>query len=378
MKIAFINHVFILGDGISTVIWNLAKRLAVQHDVTVYTFNSGYTNNGIQIQELTIPLKNNKLINPALVPFFQNKWHQIRKQLKQFDIINTHLYPANVIPFFPSRIKGPAHIYTEWSTAKHTTAYEAIYDYFVNNINKRIAERVDAVLSPSKASEYYVKNMYGVTPHYMYLDGIDFALFDKDSLSKGTSSNPMPSFNGRPNILYVGQVHPHKNIETLIGSLKIVKQTIPNASLTIVGRLDRSRSYYHNLLKQVAGEGLQDSVNFTGVVSWNELPRYYATCDIFATCSLWEGFLRAEAFAMAKPMVAFDISANSETVDHGENGILVKEKTAVAFAQSLSRLLMDSDLRLEMGNKGYKWAKANLDFNNIANNLEAFFKEYTK
>ena len=44
------------------------------------------------------------------------------------------------------------------------------------------------------------------------------------------------------------------------------------------------------------------------------LPSYFAASQLYATCSLWEGFLRAEAFAFGKPILAFDAGANSETV----------------------------------------------------------------
>ena len=328
MKIAFINHVLILGDGISTVIWNLAKCLAKEHDVTIFTFFSNYNDgSGVQVRELGIPFRKKKLVNPTLLPLFQGKWQEIRKRLRQYDVVNTHLYPANFIPLFPTRVKGPLHIYTEWSTARHTTPYEALYNWFANRVNKYVARHVDRVLAPSLASERYVKDRYGVVPHQVFLDGVDFSLFNKETVSRATKHNPLPSLSGRPNILFVGQAHPHKGIEMLIRSLKVVRREIPDAGLTIVGRVERSTSYYHYLQKLVKEEGLQDSVIFTGTVSWEELPRYYAACDVYATCSLWEGFLRAEAYAMEKPMVAFDVAANSETIKHAETGLLVKEQS---------------------------------------------------
>ena len=74
-------------------------------------------------------------------------------------------------------------------------------------------------------------------------------------------------------------------------------------------------------------------------------------------------------------MVAFDITSNSETIKHGETGLLVKELTPEAFASALITLLKDDKLRTEMGKKGYQWAKQTLDFDVIAENFEKFIQE---
>jgi glycosyltransferase involved in cell wall biosynthesis len=132
--------------------------------------------------------------------------------------------------------------------------------------------------------------------------------------------------------------------------------------------------YYKSLIRLIETENLQNSVIFTGVVSWEDLPKYYAVCDVFATCSQWEGFLRAEAYAMEKPMVAFNVTANAETIQDGKTGLLVKEMSPEAFASALIELLSDKKKAKEMGKKGYRWAKDNLDFDVIAKNFARFIE----
>lgn len=378
MKIAFINHVLILGDGISTVIWNLARCLAKDHEVTIFTFNSGYENeHSIQIQEVSIPFKRNKFVNPTLTPLFQNKWRQIRKQLKQYDVINTHLYPANLIPLFPTKIRGPFYIFTEWSVIRNPkfSVYDKIYATFVEKVDSYVVKHSDKVIAPSIYAERYIKEKLGIKSSLMYLDGIDFSLFDKESISVTDIYDKYPTLKKSPVILFVGQLHPHKNVETLIRSFKIVRGRIPDAKLVIVGRIGRSLDYYQHLVKLSHQEALTESVIFTATVSWEDLPKYYAICDVFATCSLGEGFLRAEAFAMEKPMVAFDATSNSETIKHGETGLLVQEQTPEAFASALITLLGNDKLRAEMGKNGYQWAKENLDFDVIAQNFAKFIED---
>ena len=78
---------------------------------------------------------------------------------------------------------------------------------------------------------------------------------------------------------------------------------------------------------------------------------------------------------MKKPMVAFDVGANKETIKDGINGFLVKEKTPKAFADAIIRMLEDDNLRKKMGERGYRWAKKNLDFDVIAKEFSRYIME---
>ena len=89
-----------------------------------------------------------------------------------------------------------------------------------------------------------------------------------------------------------------------------------------------------------------DSVIFTGFAPAEELPLYYAMCDIFATCSLWETFNRplAEAQACGKPVIAFNIGPHPEVID--ENGMLVETGNVEKFAEAcVTKLRLRQDVR---------------------------------
>ena len=253
--------------------------------------------------------------------------------------------------------------------------YDKIYAEFVEKVDGYVVKHVDRVIAPSIHVEQWLKEKFGAESSLMYLDGIDFTILDKNFVSTKEIYGKYPALEGSPTILTVGVLSPHKNLETLIKSVKIVRETIPNVKLIIVGRTTRYPKYYQHLVKVTQQEGIAGSVIFTGAVSWEDLPKYYAICDVFATCSLWEGFLRAEAFAMEKPMVAFDATSNSETVKHGETGLLVQGQTPEAFAAALIALLGNQELRMELGKNGYRWAKENLDFDVVAENFAKFIDD---
>ncbi|WP_269851769.1 glycosyltransferase [Methanosarcina horonobensis] len=86
---------------------------------------------------------------------------------------------------------------------------------------------------------------------------------------------------------------------------------MPNAQLIIVGK--HYENDYSNKLKTKKRIALSF---FVENVSDEDLPFYYAACDVYATCSLLEGFNMplVEAQACGKPVVAFNIGPHKEVV----------------------------------------------------------------
>ena len=97
-------------------------------------------------------------------------------------------------------------------------------------------------------------------------------------------------------------------------------------------------SYYNSYFKKLKSIIEESDIIFTNRVEDRELPLYYAACDVYATCSLWEGFNLplVEAQACGKPVVAFDIGPHREVV---KNGILVKKGDVKEFSEKLVEIL---------------------------------------
>ncbi len=76
------------------------------------------------------------------------------------------------------------------------------------------------------------------------------------------------------------------------------------------------------------------SVTFVGPLPHDQLPHYYAACDVYATCSRWESYNLpiAEAQACGKPVVAFNLGSHPEIVN--ASGILVEAENVDKFAQA--------------------------------------------
>ncbi len=218
---------------------------------------------------------------------------------------------------------------------------------------KRRARKLNGKIVVSKpAMEFarkHVPGYYTIIPN-----GIDL-----DHFSPNVS--PIDEFcDGKVNILFVGRLEKRKGVGYLLEAYKRVKQEISNSRLIIVGPGTRLRGKYE---KQVKRSGLKDVV-FVGYVSYDELPRYYKTADIFCAPAIgWESFgiILLEAMAMGKPIVASNIDGYASLVTHGVEGLLVPPKDVEMLAQALITLCASESLRQEIGARGrvkaadYSW-----------------------
>jgi glycosyltransferase involved in cell wall biosynthesis len=144
-------------------------------------------------------------------------------------------------------------------------------------------------------------------------------------------------------ILFVGNLHPNKGVHFLIKSFALVKSRVDDVKLVIVGD-GPLKHYLINLTKRL---NIEKDVIFAGFVNDEDLPKYYASCDIFASASVLEGFglIFLEAMALSKPIVAFNLASIPEVV--GNAGILVNEINHEKFANAIIELLQNKALYKE-------------------------------
>lgn len=89
--------------------------------------------------------------------------------------------------------------------------------------------------------------------------------------------------------LVVGRVVPHKKVENAIKLFIKIKEVIPEANLIIIGSMP-NHVYNEFLYTEVKKYDLSSSVEFKGVVSDDELDKFYKYSYGFINASLHEGF----------------------------------------------------------------------------------------
>ena len=234
---------------------------------------------------------------------------------------------------------------------------------------KRWFSKLDGRIAVSKPAMEFA-NKYFPADYNIIPNGVDTKHFSPNVA-------PIDDFcDGKLNILFVGRLEKRKGADYLLKAYEQVKRDIPNSRLIIVGPGTRLRSKYE---KRVKRSNLRDVV-FVGFTSYDELPRYYKTADVFcAPATGWESFgiILLEAMAVGKPVVASNIDGYASILTHGVEGLLVPPKDDGKIAQALISLLTDETLRQEMGAKGILKA-AKYDWKHVTRQVLDYYTEVLK
>ena len=105
---------------------------------------------------------------------------------------------------------------------------------------------------------------------------------------------------------------------------------------------------------------LEGNVILTGFITEEELPLYYALCDVYAISSIRDeagnteglGVPVIEAMSYGKPVIGFDVGGPKYTIRDGVNGFSVKERDWEDMGKRVLELVRDEKLREEFGDRG--------------------------
>ena len=170
---------------------------------------------------------------------------------------------------------------------------------------------------------------------------------------------------GRPVVLLVGRIVPHKGVEHFIEAARY----LPGTQLLVAGE-GSSLEAMERLAEQL---GVSDRVRFLGRVSQENLPKVYAASDVFVLPSVSRleafGIVALEAMATGKPVVVADIPGVREVIEDGREGLLAEPVNPQDLAQKIRRLLEDPALREEMGRRGREKVLADFTSEKVADRV---------
>jgi glycosyltransferase involved in cell wall biosynthesis len=156
---------------------------------------------------------------------------------------------------------------------------------------------------------------------------------------------PPPAADAPHRLLYVGRLAPSKRIEDLIDVLVLVRRTLPDTTLRVVGPGDAFPHYVAALKRHARANGVADHVDFTGLVADSQRDAAYAQAGAFITMSEHEGFCVPvlEALAHGLPVVARDAGAVRDTA--GGGALMIPGRDVRVAAAAVVRVLTDHAVR---------------------------------
>jgi glycosyltransferase involved in cell wall biosynthesis len=311
-----------------------------------------------------------------------------------FDVINVHLESGmGLVPFLTaskSRAKIVTTLHTSYLCERRSIhrllgfrkehAHPIIDEYAVKYlltpikylgtyIDCAFSDRIVAV-SARTAEECKVDYKIPEEKMSVIHNGVDLTEFNSQ-IDRTRIRNKF-SLGEKPMILAVGCSTIGKGIPFLLRSMVDVVAQLPDAKLIVVG----SRRYKDQMQSLAKDLGIQHNVIFPGLVTHNEIPFYYAACDIVAVPSIYEAFplVVLEAMASGRPVVASRVGGIPEAIETDSNGILFKVGDVSQLTSALISLLGDECLRAKMGREARLTAETRYDWKKIADRYLAEFE----
>jgi glycosyltransferase involved in cell wall biosynthesis len=203
----------------------------------------------------------------------------------------------------------------------------------------------DVIVFPSSAArEIFMRRSF-------FLDR-EFRILPYCTDAAGVAGEKTPPGDAGFNILYAGQLMPHKGVDVLIEAFKRLKES--NIRLHIAGA-----GVYEGELRRLAGS--DSRIVFYGKLDYDRLRSLYRLCDFSVVPSVWPevlGIVVLESLSQGTPVIASAIGGIPEIVRDGETGILVPPNDAGALYDAIKKCISDPCLRDSMAVAARKAAAA--------------------
>ena len=176
------------------------------------------------------------------------------------------------------------------------------------------------------------------------------------------------SHEGNINILVAGLIQAGKGQMEIVKAFELASKKVPVLKLFIAG--ETGSAYYKNVKQYVDEHKLTEKVEFLGfVTNMNEL-RSQMDIGIVASRSEAFGRVTIEGMLAHMAMIGADAAGTSELMENGKTGLLYKPGDINALAEKIVLLSTEQEIRYQIQDNGFKYAKKRYANHNCAKEIE--------
>lgn len=245
--------------------------------------------------------------------------------------------------------------------------------HLLAHLERILHQHMDAILCNSRAVFEQLVDTEGCERGKVSViyNGIDI-----DSIDRARRADEVARRNASLVLIIVANLIPYKGHADLINGLAAVRDEMPEGwELLCVGRDDGIRS---QLEGQVRRLNLTEHIRFLG--ERTDVESLLKSADIGILCSHQEGFANAilEGMAAGLPMVVTDVGGNSESVVHGETGLIVPPRNPKTLGAAIVKLALDDDGRKRMGLAGRRRAEENFSIDHCVAKYDSAYQSLVR
>lgn len=238
------------------------------------------------------------------------------------------------------------------------------YGIIPKSILKYNLSKSDKILSTSKdmaiEARKYINRDMEITPFGVNIDF--FRPYKKKDIN-----------NNQFTIGIVKSLEEKYGIKYLIRAFAVLRKKYSHLKLEIVG--DGSQKDY---LKELCTElNVLEDVTFFGSIPPSEVVKAFNRFDVAVFPSLAESFgvAAVEAQACGVPVVVSNVGGFPEATCPGKSSLLVKKCDVKGIVEQVEKLIVNEELRNDMGMYGRKFVEKNYNINDNFNKVDSIYKQ---
>lgn len=290
------------------------------------------------------------------------RWYGISEQVKLLGLLKElkpdliHFPHFNVPLLYGGKFIVTIHdlIHQHFRTNRVTTLNPLLYrikQFGYKKIFNNAVKKSEKILVPSNFVKDLLDREWEVDKDkiivtYEAVDDNIFKIVNKTT--KGKSDKVMEKFNIKyPYIFYVGNAHPHKNVEGLIKTFFRLRKEYSRLKLVLAGN-------DHYFWQRIRKEFKHKDIIYMGLISDEELVALYKNAECFVMPSLEEGFgiPLLEAMACGCSVVSSNKGSLSEV--GGDAAIYFDPGDKEDMGKKMDMVLKSEKKRKELIEKGIK------------------------
>lgn len=231
----------------------------------------------------------------------------------------------------------------------------ALNGFFQTKLKKWVLQQANHITVVSRVMKEYAINL-AIPPSKITVRSMGV---DLKNVFSPVSDGDKGSDCNRSGVIYVGRLVEKKGVEYLIEALSHLKKNNHVIPLQVVGSGPEKKSL-ETLVQKL---GITENVKFLGAIPNSEIPSLLRRTKIAVIPSVVAksgdqeglGLVAVEAMGCECVVVASDLPAIRDVVEHGLTGLLVEPKDSAMLAKSIEWLLKNPD-------EIYRYSRAGREF----------------
>lgn len=357
-----------LYGGIGYYVYNLSRHLNKKgHKITILTKGNIYKTQEEVIDDISIfkvPIIPIYPFHIATHGFFINKL--LKKIEPDIDLLHLH---SPVVPKIKLKIPIITTVHTLYKNDTSKIQYKGFRAFLERAQSLYLFQTEMHTLNQSKIITSVSRKLIGEINEYGYKKNNIYLLGNGVDIKKFYPTKNEYS-NGKY-ILYVGRIGFRKGIFDYLKCAEIIINKYQDIKFYIVGK----GVLLSKVKKTIKNHKLKDNIILLGYANEKRLIELYRNAYLLLILSYYEGLpnVLLESMSCGVPSVATNVGGIPDVISHGQNGLLCKPGDPEHFAEEVSKLIEDEDLRNVMSKNARDTIEKKFSWDKISDRVLNFY-----